>query len=149
VSRFEINGKAPLIKAGQNYWGTLGDTLTFCKLNTIPVRAVKPKIVLEFYNAVTGKNLNMEALLAIGERVYNLCRAYNVRSGASRKTDVLPERFAVPHTEGGAEGQALTKADLAVMLDEYYPLRGWDENGIPTRETLERLNLSDIASQLG
>jgi aldehyde:ferredoxin oxidoreductase len=148
MSRFEIKGKAPLIKAGQDYWGTLGDTLTFCKLNTVPVRAVKPHIVLDFFNAVTGKNLTMKELLAIGERVYTLCRAYNVRSGASRETDVLAERFADPHTSGGAEGQALTQADLDVMLDEYYPLRGWDPNGIPTRETLENLNLGDIATGL-
>jgi aldehyde:ferredoxin oxidoreductase len=112
------------------------------------VRAVKPQIVLDFFNAVTGKSLTMKELLAIGERVYALCRTYNVRSGARRETDVLAERFADPHTSGGAEGQALTQADLDVMLDEYYPLRGWDENGIPTKDTLESLNLGDIAAAL-
>jgi aldehyde:ferredoxin oxidoreductase len=30
------------------------------------------------------------------------------------------------------------------MLDEYYAARGWDEDGIPTRETLERLGLGDF-----
>ena len=95
-----------------------------------------------------GLGATIHASRIPGARVFENVLKYNVRSGAGRKTDVLPERFAEPHKSGGAEGQALTKADLDVMLDEYYPLRGWDENGIPTRQTLERLNLSDIASQL-
>lgn len=28
------------------------------------------------------------------------------------------------------------------LLDEYYSLRGWDKNGIPTQDTLTRLGLS-------
>jgi len=27
------------------------------------------------------------------------------------------------------------------MLDEYYALRGWDENGVPTRETFEKFGM--------
>jgi aldehyde:ferredoxin oxidoreductase len=35
------------------------------------------------------------------------------------------------------------------MLDDYYGLRGWDkETGIPTRKTLEELDLKDIADEL-
>ncbi len=29
------------------------------------------------------------------------------------------------------------------MLDEYYKLWGWDENGVPTRPALDELGLSE------
>jgi hypothetical protein len=35
------------------------------------------------------------------------------------------------------------------MLDQYYPYRGWDSNGIPTREKLDELSLSDMADACG
>ena len=35
-----------------------------------------------------------------------------------------------------------------VMLDDYYRLSGWNHNGVPTREKLDSLNLSDVADSL-
>jgi aldehyde:ferredoxin oxidoreductase len=43
--------------------------------------------------------------------------------------------------DGVAKGQRITKRILDEMLDEYYALRGWDENGIPTPEKLDQLDL--------
>jgi aldehyde:ferredoxin oxidoreductase len=43
--------------------------------------------------------------------------------------------------DGPAKGQKITKEILDKMLDEYYDLRGWDENGIPRKEKLEELGL--------
>jgi aldehyde:ferredoxin oxidoreductase len=37
---------------------------------------------------------------------------------------------------------------LDTMLDEYYALRGWDREGIPTPETLDKLDLGDVAREL-
>jgi aldehyde:ferredoxin oxidoreductase len=34
------------------------------------------------------------------------------------------------------------------MLQKYYKKRGWDERGIPTKSTLKRLGLDDVAKQL-
>jgi aldehyde:ferredoxin oxidoreductase len=34
------------------------------------------------------------------------------------------------------------------MLDDYYAFRGWDKNGVPTREKLEGLGMNDIADKL-
>jgi aldehyde:ferredoxin oxidoreductase len=34
------------------------------------------------------------------------------------------------------------------MLDEYYALRGWNREGIPTTETLDKLDLVDVSKQL-
>ena len=61
----------------------------------------------------------------------------------------------VPHQGGKKHGVkqdgpgAGTTVDLNKMLDAYYKLRGWDKNGIPTRQKLEELGLSDVAEALG
>ncbi len=67
---------------------------------------------------------------------------YNVRSGFSRKDDYPPDRFfEESHTKGPTAGIKLSREGYERALDEYYSLRGWDSNGIPTRETLARLEL--------
>ncbi|MCX5809482.1 MAG: aldehyde ferredoxin oxidoreductase, partial [Proteobacteria bacterium] len=77
-----------------------------------------------------------EGLLSIGERTWNLERLFNLSAGFSAKDDSLPPRML---TEAPPEGHVV---DLAPMLDAYYRIRGWDENGIPKPETLDRLGLS-------
>jgi hypothetical protein len=45
------------------------------------------------------------------------------------------------HPDGPNEGLLLiTREEIDVLLDEYYLARGWDENGIPTKETLEEVS---------
>ncbi len=74
-----------------------------------------------------------------GERLYNLARIFNVREGISRKDDTLPARLLEePLPEGPAEGQTV---NLDPLLDAYYEFRGWDKNGIPTKEKLRELGL--------
>jgi aldehyde:ferredoxin oxidoreductase len=34
------------------------------------------------------------------------------------------------------------------MLDDYYRLRGWSQNGVPTEEKLKQLDLADVAESL-
>jgi aldehyde:ferredoxin oxidoreductase len=83
----------------------------------------------------------------IGERIVNLKRAFNAREGITRRDDRLPDRFTKePMPEGPAKGHVV---NLDVMLDEYYQARGWDvKTGLPTRDTLERLGLTDVAEEL-
>jgi aldehyde:ferredoxin oxidoreductase len=74
-----------------------------------------------------------------GERLYNLARVYNVREGITRKDDTLPARLLEePLPEGPAQGQTV---NLDPLLDAYYEFRGWDKNGIPTKEKLKELQL--------
>jgi aldehyde:ferredoxin oxidoreductase len=88
-----------------------------------------------------------EYLTRVGERTWNLERAFNCREGFTRADDRLPERFLrESHAEGPLEGQ---KFELEPMLDEYYKVRGWDKTtGRPTRKTLERLGLAEVADEL-
>jgi len=87
--------------------------------------------------------------MAVGERAFNLCRVFNVREGVTRIDDSIPERFSEPVLETVSQGQTFTQRTLLKMLDHYYRYRGWDEKtGIPTRETLERLDLGWVAKDL-
>jgi aldehyde:ferredoxin oxidoreductase len=58
--------------------------------------------------------------------------------------------FEEPTTRGLAivRGRSLDRDKFNAMLDEYYELHGWDENGVPTQETLERLGLDKEPSHL-
>ncbi len=94
-------------------------------------------------NAVTGWGVSVEELERIGERICTLERLFNVREGISRKDDVLPYRVMhEPIPEGASAGMHCPPEELDRMLDEYYALRGWSQDGIPTVERLEALGLA-------
>ncbi len=87
--------------------------------------------------------------MTVGERAFNLCRAFNVREGITRKDDTLPPRLMEPLPEGPYKGETISRNALDDTLDEYYKLRGWDKKtGIPRRKTLEKLNLKYVADEL-
>ena len=62
-----------------------------------------------------------------------------MRLGIRRGDDNLPERItSLKKDSGGAKGQL---PDLERQLNDYYAYRGWTEDGIPKKETLEKLNI--------
>jgi aldehyde:ferredoxin oxidoreductase len=93
-------------------------------------------------NAVTGWDLDLAELERIGERICTLERAFNVREGITRKDDTLPWRVQhEPIPDGPSKGSFCPPEELDRMLDEYYELRGWSKDGIPTPERLRSLGL--------
>jgi aldehyde:ferredoxin oxidoreductase len=93
-------------------------------------------------NAVTGWDLDVAELERIGERICNLERLFNCREGISRKDDTLPWRVQhEPIPDGPSKGMYCPPEELSRMLDEYYDLRGWTRDGIPTRDRLTALDL--------
>ena len=99
-----------------------------------PLWEEKPLVWLQL---VTGNAYTQDELLLIGERTWNLERLFNLSAGFSAKDDSLPPRML---TEAPFDGNVV---NLAELLDAYYRIRGWDENGIPKPETLDRLGLSE------
>jgi aldehyde:ferredoxin oxidoreductase len=103
----------------------------------------------DFFRAVQGYDLKTKDLLRLGERVYNLEKAFNVREGFDRRHDTLPPRvMKEPIQSGPSVGCVVSEEDLNKMLDQYYTARGWDSNGIPTRTKFEELDLADVAGDL-
>jgi aldehyde:ferredoxin oxidoreductase len=93
-------------------------------------------------SAVTGWDMSVEELDRLGERVINTERVFNVREGVSRRDDVLPWRVMhEPIPDGPSAGMHCPPEELEAMLDRYYALRGWDADGVPTRERLGALGL--------
>jgi aldehyde:ferredoxin oxidoreductase len=77
--------------------------------------------------------------MSAGERIWNLERKFNLDAGFTGKDDNLPERLMKDATKSGpAEGKT---SGLDKMLPEYYAVRGWTKDGIPSNETLNRVAL--------
>lgn len=84
----------------------------------------------------------LEDLKKLGALVITLMRLFNVREGFTKKDDTLPPKFLRdPLPEGPAKGQV---AHLEPMLENYYNLRGWDEDGIPIKQTLKKFELDNL-----
>lgn len=141
MSRKEYVGKPLLVKKTQELWGILPDAMPVCKFPMSPPRPLRPGRLVSAVRFVTGWDISLEELMAVGERIFNLGRLFNVREGVDRTLDVLPNRFSDQLQEGGSAGEAITPQDLESMLDEYYDLRGWSPEGIPTEAKLKELGL--------
>jgi aldehyde:ferredoxin oxidoreductase len=91
-------------------------------------------------STLTGVPYSVQDYLDAGERIWNLERQFNLRAGFTAKDDVLPERMTQsPIKTGPAKGHV---SKVPEMLPEYYELRGWDSNGVPTAERLQKLQLA-------
>ncbi|OGO04793.1 MAG: hypothetical protein A2Y73_02010 [Chloroflexi bacterium RBG_13_56_8] len=119
------------------------DSLGVCRFNT---RTDLPSLV-EALNAATGWNVTVEEALRIGRRAMNLLRAFNIQGGMRSDLDRLSLRYGSTPVDGPSEGKAI-QPHWEKMVSEYYTQIGWDERGMPTRETLESLGLAQVANDL-
>jgi aldehyde:ferredoxin oxidoreductase len=92
--------------------------------------------------AATGMDFTGDEIVEIGERVWNMEKLYNLRAGFSKKDDVLPSRMTgeEPVPEGPMKGRI---SHVPEMLDKYYEIRGWDDEGVPTPSKLQELGLNE------
>ena len=89
----------------------------------------------EILSAAVGLDIDEDELWKTATRVRTLVRAINVRRGMRREDEKPPEdhwRKRFPEYE-------------EKLLDTYYQYRGWNKDGIPTKETLEKLDLDYVA----
>ena len=136
-------GPQPQFIFRNNAFTAVGDSLVLCRF--IAARGIGTPLnedMVKLVNAVTGWGLSLKELERIGERIYNLERLINVRRGVSRKDDILPHRvMSEPIPDGPVNGRLCLQKDLDAMLDAYYELRGWSQEGIPTDAKLADLGL--------
>jgi len=99
-------------------------------------------IPAKLLSLATGVEMSEADLLFAAQRVVTLERAFNVIKGMRRKDDTLPKRFfEEPVPDGPFKGERLLKEKFDKMLDDYYALRGYDKDGIPTEETFRKFGL--------
>ena len=91
-----------------------------------------------------------DQIMETGRRVVTLEKAFNVTRGATRAHDNLPWRLMNEGAASGPlKGEMNDQKEMDQMLDRYYTLHEWDlKTSWPTRETLEKLKLKDVADYL-
>ncbi|MCP3940202.1 MAG: aldehyde ferredoxin oxidoreductase family protein [Desulfobacteraceae bacterium] len=131
-------GKAVMVASLQNYSaGT--DTLVKCDFGSYGICA---DTYAELFSTATGRQITPEMFMETGERIWNLTRLFNLAEGMDSSKDTLPRRFVEePLPDGPSKGHRISKKDMAYMKQEYYKIRGWNENGVPLDKTLQRLRI--------
>ncbi len=136
-------GKAKVTKAYQDLSAVI-DSAGLCIFFAVRNLAAKdlgvaPVGILEYLNAATDADYTLKELMEAGQRIINAERMFLVRAGFTRKDDSLPKRLTEePAPTGPAKGMV---CHLEEMLEEYYQVQGWTEDGIPGDELLSRLGL--------
>jgi aldehyde:ferredoxin oxidoreductase len=137
-------GRAKAVKDIEDVY-TIIDSLIICKFSR-GTYYKEFEDLAKLYTLVTGWETTPDEMHLKGERINNLARVINVREGLGRKDDHLP--YKVMHMpipdEGPSKGAYVTQEELDMMLDDYYEVRGWTRDGIPTPEKLKALGMDDL-----
>ncbi|HMK75820.1 MAG TPA: aldehyde ferredoxin oxidoreductase N-terminal domain-containing protein [Thermodesulfobacteriota bacterium] len=91
-----------------------------------------------FISSATGIDMDEAGLTQVYNRNRTLLRAVNVRRGLRRADEKPPEdhwKKRFPELE-------------EKLLDAYYKFKGWNKDGIPTKETLHELGMDYISEDL-
>jgi len=138
-----FEGKAKLMKELQDA-STYKYSMIFCDF-----WAASPEIQAEVLNLVTGRNDSVADLENLGDRIWNMARIFNLAEGFRRKDDLMPQRIHRDALQDGPPAGVFLPEDAYLeALDEYYQLRGWDSDGVPTLSTLEQLKVDRKAIEL-
>jgi benzoyl-CoA reductase subunit BamB len=89
----------------------------------------------KFISSGAGIDMDEAGLSQAAKRYRTLVRAVNIRRGMRRKDEKPPEdhwKKRFPELE-------------AKLLDEYYKFKGWNNQGIPTKESLHELSLDYVS----
>ncbi len=124
------------------------DVLGGCRLQWVEL-GIDRDLYVPLLESMTGIKRTWEDLEKTGERIWNLTRLYWMREidGFGRSWDQPSPRFYTEPPETGAtKGQITKPDDVQKLLDMYYEQRGWDSDGHPKPETLERLNLKEFVN---
>ncbi|MHA2188478.1 MAG: aldehyde ferredoxin oxidoreductase C-terminal domain-containing protein, partial [Candidatus Thorarchaeota archaeon] len=126
------------------------EALGFCVFTSTAAYGVNPDNMTRMYEAATGISMTEDEMMLTGRRVCTLEKVFNITRGATREHDNLPWRLMNEGADSGPlKGETNSQEELDTMLDQYYQLHGWDlETSWPTRETLEMLNMKDVADYL-
>ncbi|PKM67849.1 MAG: aldehyde ferredoxin oxidoreductase [Firmicutes bacterium HGW-Firmicutes-2] len=128
LDRFTIEGKAAWVKIFQDFTAFI-DSSGLCLFTSFAMGAGDYAAMT---NAVIGTEWTADDVLLAGERIWNLERVFNLDAGVDPSQDTLPKRLLEdPIAEGPSKGNV---ARLSELLPEYYELRGWSTDGIPTQE---------------
>lgn len=120
-------------------------SLTFCQFHVV-IGGMTLTQICEIFNAITGWNWTIDDLNKASRRAFQLQRLIHVRDGIRRKDDSMPKKMTVPASTGGRIGSI--PEPFKESLEEYYKMRNWDTDGIPTKESLKNVDLEEYEELL-
>lgn len=132
---------------------TLADTVGRCKgavnswANALPLAWKEPLFggLARLLTAATGETFTEDSLIQAADRIYTLEKAFNTRQGITSSHDAIPLN---PDHYSPADMER-ERAKHRELLRRYYALHGQDlDTGIPTRERMESLGLTDEGRRL-
>jgi aldehyde:ferredoxin oxidoreductase len=129
------DGKPELVKAFQDATAAV-DSTGLCTFTTFAwtLEDIAPQV-----DAACEGGWSAASMLEAGERIWNLERQFNLDAGLTKADDTLPGRLLKDAAKTGPAKGSVNR--LHEMLPQYYALRGWSEEGVPTNETMGRLGL--------
>ena len=146
VNRFKIEpGRGKLISEESDVYNVI-DSLIVCKFSRGTYYNGLDDLA-KYYTLATGIPMTPAEMKKAGERIEVLARVFNIREGkGTREHDTLPWKIMnVPVPEEGiAKGVCVNNDEFQIGLDDYYKVRGWTRDGIPTPEKLKELNLEQF-----
>jgi len=144
IDRFSFKEKAAMIKNIQD------ERASFFSLVLCDFAPISEEDCVDMFNSATGFDHTVERYLQTGERIWNLIRLFNLREGLDTKEDTLPPRLLhESFSKGQAQGVTITEKAYQQCLQEYYTLRGWNTQGIPTAKKLKELGLTHYGKKAG
>ena len=131
----------PLLGADVQDWFCMIDSSGMC--NFMFFLALDEDHARHLIESATGIDMGgYKGFMKTGERIFNLERLFNLKAGLTNKDDTLPKRMLEePMPDGPAKGMVV---HLGEMLPEYYRIRGWTAEGVPTPEKLKELGLKSV-----
>lgn len=128
-------GKAKLAMNAQDFSAFI-DSIGLCRFT---MRALSWEDYTNLVRTITGFDYTIEDMMKAGERIWNLERIFNIKAGLTKEDDTLPPRLLNETLKKGSAKGVVWKRDE--LIPEYYALRGWDSNGVPTKEKLKELGI--------
>jgi aldehyde:ferredoxin oxidoreductase len=141
-------GRAELARDSED-WATILDSLAMCRLSRKCFKDPYQEVA-KFYKYVVGIDVTSADLKTAAARINNLKKAFNIRNGWTKDDDTIPQRIsAEPIATGPKKGEVINPQDLRAMINAYYQIRGWNEEGQIPKQRLITLQLNEIANELG
>lgn len=137
LDRLSLDGKAAYARVFHDLTAVI-DSLGLCIFTTFGLGV---QDYVDMYNSVVGDVFDGDSLMLAGDRIWTLEKIFNLKAGIDSSQDTLPKRLLQdPIPEGPTKGYV---HKLSKLLPQYYEVRGWSKEGIPTEETLKKLGLEE------
>jgi aldehyde:ferredoxin oxidoreductase len=132
----EVEGKAQIVKSIQDRVNACF-SLVSCRFAEFELPV---DVFVRLLNTASGMEFTEEEFIRTGERIWNMERLINLGAGLTKEDDNLPGRCfdTLPLGDGVTR---MSEEDFKYMLEDYYRVRGWDEEGVPTAEKLKSLGI--------